>query len=196
MDDFVEAEHKHAETGHQHASDHATHRPKSGIRPAYIIAAVAAIAIIIGVIYMAAGNASAQVVAVGDNVSVYYTGTLTNGTVFDSNVGKSPLNFTVGAGEMIKGFDQGVVGMRLNENKTLTLPPDEAYGNVNPSLVVQVPRSQFGNSTVAVGMRVQSSSGAVGVIKAVNASNVTVDFNSELAGQTLIFQVKVVGIKR
>ncbi|MDE1833443.1 MAG: peptidylprolyl isomerase, partial [Candidatus Micrarchaeota archaeon] len=118
------------------------------------------------------------------------------GTVFDSNVGKSPLNFTVGAGEMIKGFEQGVVGMKLNESKTLTLPPDEAYGNVNASLVVQVPKSQFGNSTITVGMRVQSSSGAVGVIKAVNASDVTVDFNPELAGQTLIFNVKVVAIKR
>ena len=191
MDDSVEGEHTH-NGAHQHAAP----KPRGGIRPAYAAGAVVAIAIIIAVIYMAAGNASAQTVAAGDNVSVYYTGTLTNGTVFDSNVGKAPLSFKVGSGEMIKGFDQGVVGMRLNENKTITLPPDEAYGNVNPSLVVQVPKSQFGNSTVAVGMRVQASSGAVGVIKAVNSDNVTVDFNPELAGQTLIFSIKVVAIKR
>ncbi|MDE1811170.1 MAG: peptidylprolyl isomerase [Candidatus Micrarchaeota archaeon] len=145
---------------------------------------------------MATNNASAQTVAAGDNVSVYYTGTLTNGTVFDSNVGKEPLNFTVGAGEMIKGFDEGVVGMKLNQNKTITIPPAEAYGEVNQSLIVQIPRSQFGNVVVAVGTKVQSSQGQVGTIKAATNTTVTVDFNPELAGQTLIFDVKVVAIKR
>ncbi|HUY70024.1 MAG TPA: peptidylprolyl isomerase [Candidatus Baltobacteraceae bacterium] len=202
-------EHHHAE-GHVHAEGHAhTHggeahhhteaqKPKAGgIKPVHAIGIIIAIVIIIGVVYVAtSSSASAATVAVGDNVSVIYTGTLTNGTVFDSNVGGAPLNFTVGAGQMIQGFDQGVVGMKLNEDKTLTLPPAEAYGNVNPALVVTLPRSQLGNLTVAVGTRLQSSNGQVGVVKSVNETNVTIDFNSELAGQTLIFQVKVVSIKK
>lgn len=193
------AEQQHAGPSHGHGAHHhseAQGRPRGGMGPTHAIGIVAAIIIIIGVIYLAANQTSAQTVQKGDNVSVFYTGTLTNGTIFDTNVGKEPLNFTVGAGEMIPGFDQGVVGMRLDQNKTLTLPPAEAYGEPNPALVIQVPRGQFGNSTVAVGMRVQSTQGQMGIIRAVNATNVTVDFNSELAGQTLIFDVKVVSIKR
>ncbi|HVC58131.1 MAG TPA: peptidylprolyl isomerase [Candidatus Acidoferrales bacterium] len=200
-------EHHHAE-GHVHAEGHAhSHsgeahqhkeapKPKGGgIKPIYAIGVIIAIVIIIGVVYVASNSASAATVAVGDNVSVYYTGTLTNGTVFDSNVGKTPLNFTVGAGEMIQGFDQGVVGMKLNENKTLTLPPAEAYGNVNPALVVTFPISQLGNLSVSVGTRLQSSGGQTGVVTSLNKTNVTIDFNPSLAGQTLIFNVKVVSIQ-
>lgn len=167
------------------------------IKPTYLIVIVAAIAvIIIGVVYMATNNASAQTVAVGDNISVYYTGTFTNGTVFDSNVGGRPLNFTVGAGQLIKGFDNGVVGMRLNQSKTLTLPPGEAYGEVNQSLIVAVPRSDFGNTSVQVGGAVTTNAGRRGIITALSATTATVDFNPPLAGQTLIFQVRVVSIKK
>ncbi len=163
----------------------------------HLIAIVAVIAvIIIGVVYMATNGASAQTVAAGDNISVYYTGTFTNGTVFDSNVGGQPLNFTVGRGQLIKGFDQGVVGMKLNQNKTLTLPPAEAYGEVNQSLIVAVPRSDFGNVSVQVGGTVTTNAGRRGIITALNATTATVDFNPPLAGQTLIFQIKVVSIKK
>ncbi|MDE1811090.1 MAG: peptidylprolyl isomerase, partial [Candidatus Micrarchaeota archaeon] len=82
------------------------------------------------------------------------------------------------------------------QNKTITIPPAEAYGEVNQSLIVQVPRSQFGNVIIAVGTKVQSSQGQVGTIMAATNTTVTVDFNPELAGQTLIFNVKVVAIKR
>lgn len=162
------------------------------------VAAVVVIAAIVAVIYMAtnSGASSAPVVAVGDNISVYYTGTLTNGTVFDTNVGKEPLNFTVGAGELIKGFDEGVVGMSLNQTKTITIPPNEAYGQVNQSLIITVSKSQFGNQTVTNGMVVTTSQGQEGRVTAVNATNVTVDFNPPLAGQTLIFQIKVVAIHK
>lgn len=166
------------------------------IKPVHIVALAVAIVAIIAVVYMAIGSSSAQVVAVGDNISVYYTGTLTNGTVFDSNVGKQPLNFTVGSGELIKGFDQGVVGMRLNESKNITIPAAEAYGAVNQSLIVQAPLSDFGNSTPSVGMTVSTSQGQRGIVKAVTANSVTVDFNNPLAGQTLIFQIKVIKISK
>jgi FKBP-type peptidyl-prolyl cis-trans isomerase 2 len=162
-------------------------------------AALAAVIIIIAVIggfFMATNSAAAQVVAKGDSVSVYYTGTFTNGTVFDSNVGKSPLNFTVGASQMIKGFDEGVVGMRLDENKSITLQPSEAYGPVNQSLIISVPRSEFSNMTIRVGLQVQTSRGEVGTVTAFNSTNVTVDFNSPMAGKTLIFQIRVVAIKQ
>ena len=167
------------------------------LRTVHAVALVAAIALIIGVIYMATSSSAAQVVAAGDNISVYYTGTFQNGTVFDSNVGKQPLNFTVGSGQLIKGFDQGVVGMKLNETKIITLPPAEAYGEVNQSLIVTVPKSQFGNnSNVSVGMTVTTQQGAQGRVTAINGSNVIVDFNSPMAGKTLVFQIKVVAIKK
>jgi FKBP-type peptidyl-prolyl cis-trans isomerase len=71
---------------------------------------------------------NAAVVKTGDTVKVDYTGKLENGTVFDSSEGKQPLEFEVGAGQMISGFDKGVIGMKVGQTKTLTLPPEEAYG--------------------------------------------------------------------
>lgn len=164
----------------------------------HIVGIVVAV-VVMGVLYVALSGASSPVVETGDTISVYYTGKLTNGTVFDTNVGKEPLNFTVGSGELIKGFDQGVVGMKLNENKTITIPANEAYGPVNPALIMQVPRSAFGNQSVQKGMVVtQNSNGqeAQGTVTAVNSTNVTVDFNPPLAGQTLIFTIKVVSISK
>jgi peptidylprolyl isomerase len=172
----------------------------SGIlkNPKYLAAAIAIFIVAVIIIYFMVSSSTQQVVTAGDTVEVYYTGTLTNGTVFDTNVGKQPLEFTVGAGQMIKGFDQGVVGMKLNETKTITIPANEAYGEVNPDLIIQVPLKQFGNQTVSVGMTVTEESGGQqyqGQVTAVNSDNATVDFNPPLAGQTLIFTVKLVAIK-
>ena len=167
------------------------------MKQSYIIAAALAVAVLIIVIYLEANNP--PVVAKGDNISVYYTGRLVNGTVFDTNVGKEPLNFTVGAGQMIAGFDQGVIGMKLNQNKTITIPAAQAYGAVNPALIVTVPISQFGNLTPTVGMHVSYNANGQqmqGTVTEVNKTNATVDFNSPLAGQTLIFTVEVVKIKK
>jgi peptidylprolyl isomerase len=180
----------------------------------YVLIAVLAVAVVSAVLYMDFGHsakalaplvpsAGASVVAPGDTVQVYYTGTFTNGTVFGSNVGKQPLVFIDGANQLIEGFDQGVVGMGLNETKTITVPADEGYGEVNPNLIIQVPISEFknqtNNRTISVGMNVttENSNGQQlqGIIKSVNATTVTVDFNPPLAGQTLIFSIKVVGIQ-
>jgi FKBP-type peptidyl-prolyl cis-trans isomerase 2 len=165
----------------------------------HILAIIVVVAIIIAVVYMATNNNSGQVVAVNDTISVYYTGTLTNGTVFDSNVGKQPLNFTVGSGEIIKGFDEGVIGMKVNETKSVTIPANEAYGPVNPALIQEVPKSSFGNESIQKGSLVQGTfNGAEeqGTVTAINATTVTVDFNPPLAGQTLIFQIKIISIKK
>ncbi len=169
------------------------------VRPVYALAAAALIIGVVGLLYFAVGAVFAPTVAAGETIQVYYTGTLTNGTVFDSNVGKQPLQFTVGANQVIPGFDQAVIGMRLNENRTVTIPVDEAYGQVNPALIVQVPISQFGNKTVRTDMVVseldkQNNQQYQGIVTAVNATTATVDFNSPLAGRTLVFSIKVVGI--
>jgi len=85
----------------------------------------------------------------GDTVKVDYTGTLTDGTVFDSSIGKTPLEFTVGAGQMIKGFDNAVLGMKVGQNKTVVLPPEDAYGTHRDDLVVAVDKSQMGDAANA-----------------------------------------------
>ena len=72
-----------------------------------------------------------------------YTGKLENGDVFDSSEGKQPLTFTVGAGMLIKGFDQAVIGMKKGESKTVTIPPDMGYGPRNEKAMVDIPRAQF-----------------------------------------------------
>ena len=91
--------------------------------------------------------ANRTVAKAGDTVGVYYTGTLDNGTVFDSNMNTTPLEFTLGSGQMIAGFDEAVTGMAVGEVKTVTLPVDKAYGPYYPELVIQVNRS--GNFTIA-----------------------------------------------
>lgn len=199
----VEHEH-HMEhhTEQHHTEQHHTeqhHAKKSAIKPMYIVAIVVVIVAAIAAVYLLTNNSGAQVVATGDTVKVYYTGKLTNGTVFDSNVGQEPLNFTVGAGEVIPGFENAVIGMKINETKNVTIPVNEAYGPVNPDLIVKVPLSSFGNQSVQVGMYVtQTSDGQQyqGVVTAVNSTNATVNFNSPLAGQTLLFEIKVVGITK
>ncbi len=166
----------------------------------YIVIIIVIAAIAIAVAYLALNVFGTPVVAVGDNISVYYTGKLTNGTVFDSNVGRQPLQFTVGSGQIITGFDNGVIGMKLNQNKTITIPANQAYGEVNSSLIVQVPLSSFGNQSVKVGMIVTQTSPSGqqfrGMVTAVNSTAATVDFNPPLAGKTLIFNIKVISIKK
>lgn len=172
----------------------------------YILIIALVVVAVLGAVYFSvsgrfgpvAGNSS-PVVGNGDTIEVYYTGTLTNGTVFDSNVGRQPLQFTVGSNQIIPGFDQGVLGMRLNETRNITIPASEAYGQVNPALIIMVPVSAFQNQTVQPGMIVTqntSSGEASGIITAVNATTATIDFNPPLAGQTLIFEIKVVGIEK
>ena len=165
----------------------------------YILIAVIVVIVLVGVVYVVTNSSAAPVVATGDNVSVYYTGTYTNGTVFDSNVGKEPFTFTVGANQVITGFDQAVIGMRLNESKNITLSANEAYGEVNPNMIIKVPLSQFANGTVTVGMNVsENQDGQIfeGVVTEVNSTTATVDFNPKLAGKTLLFEIKVVQIQK
>ena len=140
-----------------------------------------------------------EVVKQGDTVKVHYTGKLLDGSVFDSSEGRDPLEFTVGAGQMIAGFDKGVVGMVLDEQKEITIPPEEAYGIYDPEKIIEVPNDEFPEDlTLEVGMQI-SASQPDGIpvqftVKEIGEQNVTLDGNHFLAGKDLIFSVTLVSI--
>jgi len=135
----------------------------------------------------------------GDTIRVHYTGTLDNGTVFDSSVGREPLQFTIGLGQMIPGFDKGVEGLNLSESKTITIPADQAYGPYRADLVQVVARDQLPtDSELEVGQMLQASqpNGQIILVTVTNVtdSNVTLDANHRLAGKNLTFEIQLVEI--
>lgn len=140
-------------------------------------------------------------VETGDTITVNYRGTLSDGTEFDSSLkpGRTPLEFTVGAGQMIAGFDEAVVGMKLNEEKTVTLAPDKAYGETRPDLIVKIPLEQLAEipaNQLVVGAKLAAGNGMQGTITAISDTDATINFNHELAGKTLMFWIKIVTIDK
>jgi len=137
----------------------------------------------------------------GDAVKVHYTGKLDDGTVFDSSEGHEPLAFTLGNGEVIDGFDKGVVGMAVGENKQISIPPDQAYGERNESLVQTIARDQIQLGGVepqaGMGVEMRTPDGEVIplLISDVTDTTVTLDANHPLAGEQLHFDVKLVEIE-
>ncbi|MGC8537517.1 MAG: FKBP-type peptidyl-prolyl cis-trans isomerase [Candidatus Micrarchaeia archaeon] len=163
----------------------------------YIIILIVVIAAIAVISYIVIGNAAAsQSVKLGDNISVYYVGSFTNGTVFGSNFNGTPLNFTVGSPQIIPGFSSATIGMRVGQVKNVTIPMQDAYGPINQSKIISVPLKDFSNSTVKIGSVVTTSSGQPGEIISLNSTNATIDFNSPLAGHTLNFEIKIAAIKK
>ena len=137
--------------------------------------------------------------AAGDTVRIHYTGTLTDGTQFDSSSGRDPLEFKLGGGEVIPGFDNAVNGMSVGDTKSVAIPPEEAYGVRHDQLVQEVPRSALPEElSPEVGMQLQSQSpdGQVMllIVTEVTDDTVTVDGNHPLAGQTLNFDIELVDI--
>ena len=135
----------------------------------------------------------------GDNVALHYTGTLDDGTVFDSSEGGEPLSFTVGSGQVIPGFEGGVVGMDLGETKQISVAPDQAYGDYHEELVKVVPREAFPPEvTPAIGMafELELPSGQSMPVRIIDieGDEVTLDANHLLAGETLNFKVRVISI--
>jgi peptidylprolyl isomerase len=136
----------------------------------------------------------------GDTVNVFYTGTLDDGTVFDTNMNATPLAFTVGKGMVIPGFDEAVVGMAANDVKTVRIPSEKAYGSYNNSLIHSMNRSAFpANVTPVAGQYYAIKSitnGMVSYVKIINVtkSTITLDENHELAGQNLTFSIRLAGI--
>ena len=130
----------------------------------------------------------------GDQVEVHYRGTLQNGEEFDSSAGRSPLGFTVGAGQMIAGFDAAVHGLAVGDTVTVTIEAAEAYGEKRDDLIIEFERDQV-PPDVAVGDRLQLSNGQPAIVIEVTETNVTVDANHSLAGETLTFEIEMVSIQ-
>jgi|TARA_B110000438_G_C15803972_1_gene646428 FKBP-type peptidyl-prolyl cis-trans isomerase SlpA len=139
-------------------------------------------------------------VELNKNVSVHYTGKLKDGSIFDSSVDREPLSFTVGEGKLIPGFENGIVGMKVNEKKLIEIPSNEAYGDVRDELIQEVAKTNLPEElTPEVGMQLQSnaedgSTLLVTIVK-VEDESVVVDANHPLAGKDLVFDIEVVDIK-
>ncbi len=134
----------------------------------------------------------------GDTVKVHYTGTLDDGTVFDSSTDREPLKFELGAGQLIAGFDAAVDGMRAGESCKVNIKSDEAYGPHRKEMVMEVPRTQLPSEMEPeIGMRLQAGNGDeqfVVTVTGVGKENVTLDANHPLAGQDLNFEITLVEI--
>ena len=140
-----------------------------------------------------------QKVKSGDKVKVHYHGRLTSGETFDKSEGRAPLEFEVGSGMVIKGFDDGVAGMAVGERKTITIPFNEAYGPQNPEMIIDMPKDRFPKDMeLELGMSLAMSDGQGQqfevVITQIKEASVVLDANHPLAGKDLIFDLELVEI--
>src|SRR3954469_23323287 len=136
----------------------------------------------------------------GDTVRVHYHGRLTDGTTFDSSEGRDPLEFQVGAGMVIKGFDNGVLDMEVGQKRTLDIPVEEAYGPKNPELIMEFPKDNIPaelNPEVGMDLQMSNPEGQVFPVKvaAIGSEFITLDANHPLAGENLVFDIELVEIK-
>jgi peptidylprolyl isomerase len=135
----------------------------------------------------------------GDKVKVHYRGTLTDGTEFDSSHGREPLEFEVGGGMMIKGFDNAVNGLELGEKVTVNIPSAEAYGEHNKELMYEIPSEQIPESLdpkVGQTLHMQHPSGQQipVVVLEITEKHISIDANHKLAGKDLVFDIELVEI--
>ncbi|WP_212524777.1 peptidylprolyl isomerase [Actibacterium sp. MT2.3-13A] len=135
----------------------------------------------------------------GDTVRIHYTGTLTDGTVFDSSEGREPLEFTVGSGQIIPGLDKALPGMAVGEKKTVVAVADEAYGQPDPNARQAIPRDQIpADIPLEVGlmleMRTPQGQSMPVTVAELTDDSVTLDANHRLAGHDLTFAIELVEI--
>ena len=138
-------------------------------------------------------------VKTGDTVHIHYTGTLNDGTTFDSSEGSEPLTFEVGSGQIIPGLDSAIPGMTVGDKKTVNVACDDAYGQMNPAMRQDVPRADIpAEIPLEVGSRLQMQTQDGQVIPvtvaAVEEESVTLDANHPLAGEDLTFNIELVKI--
>ena len=138
-------------------------------------------------------------VKTGDTVRIHYTGTLTDGTVFDSSNGRDPLEFVVGSGQIIGGLDKALPGMQVGEKKSVPVPCLEAYGESNPEARQSIPRNEIPPHIpldLGAQLQVQTQTGQTMVVVAaeVTDTEVTLDANHPLAGKDLVFDIELVAI--
>ena len=139
-------------------------------------------------------------VKANDTVRVHYTGRLTTGEIFDSSIDREPLEFTMGQGMLIPGFENGMMGMKVEEKRTVEIPSAEAYGEVHEQLIMEVPKEQLPQDMepeVGMGLISQSPDGREMPLKIIDVKEetITVDGNHPLAGKDLIFDIELVEIK-
>ncbi|QLE02737.1 peptidylprolyl isomerase [Galbibacter sp. BG1] len=135
-----------------------------------------------------------------DTVKVHYTGKLEDGQVFDSSLEREPLEFTLGQGQLIPGFENGILNMSVNEKKTINIPSSEAYGDVREELLQEIPKSELPeNIEPKQGMGLVSRTPEGREIQLVVADvkdeSIVVDANHPLAGKDLVFDIEVLEIK-
>ncbi len=136
----------------------------------------------------------------GDKVKVHYKGTLQDGHQFDSSEGREPLEFLLGSGMVIAGFDEGVTGMEIGEKKIIHIPSDQAYGPANEELIIRFDRAEIPSDIpLEIGSTLNMHQDGLGqvipvVVKEVTETYVVLDANHELAGKDLIFELELVGI--
>jgi FKBP-type peptidyl-prolyl cis-trans isomerase 2 len=140
-----------------------------------------------------------SVVQDNSKVKAHYKGTLSDGQIFDTSEGREPLEFTMGMGMLIPGFEKAVLGMAVNENKEFTIPSQEAYGEVREELFYQIPNAHVPPEiTPEIGMQLTFDSPEEGqvilVVSDIQPEFITVDANHPLAGQDLTFNITVVDI--
>lgn len=135
----------------------------------------------------------------GDSVKIHYTGTLEDGTTFDSSAGRDPLEFTLGSGQVIVGFDEAVTGMKTGDTKNVTIAADKAYGQRNEEMVITAPRDQVPKDiNPEVGQQLQmagpDNQPIVVLITEVTDEHILLDANPPLAGKDLVFDIELVAI--
>ena len=140
-----------------------------------------------------------MVAKANDKVKVHYKGTLSNGEIFDSSEGREPLEFTLGGGQVIPGFDNGVMGMKIDESKTINIPAEEAYGEARAELIQEVPKEHLpAEIHPEVGMQLMSQAPNGQqiplIITEVKDETITVDANHPLAGKDLTFELTLMEI--
>ena len=138
-------------------------------------------------------------VKTGDTVRIHYTGTLADGTQFDSSAGRDPLEFAVGSGQIIPGLDKALPGMAVGDRKQVVVPADEAYGQPNPEARQAVPRSEIPDHIpldLGTQLQVQTPTGQTMtvVVAEVTETEVTLDANHPLAGKELTFDIELLAI--
>lgn len=133
----------------------------------------------------------------GSTVKVHYTGRFTNGDVFDTSSGKDPLNFQIGAGQIIPGFENALIGRNIGEMLTVNIKPEEAYGPLREELIVKVPLDRM-PGPVEIGQSLQAISDdnqpVQVIVTSVNEDHVVVDGNHPLAGEELVFDIEIVEV--
>jgi len=135
----------------------------------------------------------------GDSVKIHYTGTLDDGTTFDSSVGHDPLEFTLGSDQVIVGFDEAVTGMQPGDKKNVTIPADKAYGQRNEEMVITAPRDQVPpeiNPELGQQLQMEGPDQQMLIVQVteITDEHVVLDANPPLAGKDLIFDIELVSI--